>query len=429
MPQIDKSDYLCIGCGACAYSCPKQCITYRYNPLGQYVPEIDYEKCIECRLCEKKCPVYSPLQPQRHNGVLYDSVTGGYIVCYKGYDERFRQTSASGGFLTAVLYRLIETKAVDTVVCVVNDRTETSFYQYDFVSDKDDLVKNSRSAYYPMEMSDVLRHIRNHEGTYAMVVLPCQAKAIRDIQKTDRVLGERIKFLLGLVCGGLPGKSMVEYVALDNGVNVEDVKKISFRDKNIADLNRQCSVTLSVTEYCSIKSRFPEESFGFSYLNKLFHYRACNVCDDIFAEFSDAAFMDAWLPEHRKDRLGTSICIIRNETLKDILHPYFITNPNCEPVDISVAIKAQNSVGLIQRKKKQSYFKRRLYRRLGYRTPDDHRMTFSAVERLKFFIRAMQEFLIQNKSQKLWSLYKEQAVTFDKYKYTMKRYIRLVKKI
>lgn len=429
MPQIDKTKYLCVGCGACAYSCPKQCITFNDNSLGQYVPNIDYDKCIECKLCEKKCPIYSSSVPQRNNESHYDFVTGEYISCYKGYDERFRPTSASGGFLTGVLYHLLSTKSVDNVVCVVKNHADNSFYQYDFVSNKDDLLKNSRSAYYPMEMSDMLRHIRNNEGTYAIVVLPCQAKAIRDIQRTDRVLRERIKFLLGLVCGGLPGKDMVEYIALDNGLNIKDVQEISFRDKSIDDYNRQYSVTLRVTEYCSVRSRFPDEAFGFSYLNKVFHYRACNVCDDIFAEYADAVFMDAWLPEHRNDKLGTSICIIRNDRLNGILTSYFADNSHSEPVNISVAIEAQNCVGLIQRKKKQSYFKRRLYRRLGYITPEAKKIDLSLTEKIKFLIRATQELLIQNKSVKFWTSYKQGTISFDKYKKTMRYIVQLVKKI
>ncbi|WP_302149715.1 Coenzyme F420 hydrogenase/dehydrogenase, beta subunit C-terminal domain [Bacteroides caecimuris] len=429
MPQIDKPNYLCVGCGACAYSCPKQCITYVDNPLGQYVPSVDYDKCIECKLCEKRCPIYSASIPQKHDGIQYNPITGEYISCYKGYDEKFRPTSASGGFLTAVLYNLLDTKSVDNVVCVINNHTESSFYQYDIVSEKDDLLKNSRSAYYPMEISSVLRYIRDNEGKYAIVVLPCQAKAIREIQRTDYILRERIMFLLGLVCGGMPGKDMVEYIALDNGLNVKDVQSISFREKSIADLNRQYSVTLRVTEYYSVRSRFPDEAFGFSYLNKLFHYRACNICDDIYAEFADAVFMDAWLPEHRDDKLGTSICIIRNKTLDDILTSYFANNTHCEPVNISIAIEAQNCVGLIQRKKKQSYFKRSFYHRLGYVTPEAKDIALSIAEKIKFFIRATQELLIQNKSSKLWIKFKQGAISFNKYKGEMKRFIKLVKKI
>ena len=77
-------------------------------------------------------------------------------------------------------------------------------------------------------MSDMLRHIKEKNGKYALVVLPCQAKAIRTLQKHDKILRGRIKYLLGLVCGGVPGKAMVEYVANDNGKDILEIRQVSF---------------------------------------------------------------------------------------------------------------------------------------------------------------------------------------------------------
>lgn len=139
--------------------------------------------------------------------------------------------------------------------------------------------------------------------------------------------------------------------------------------------------------------------------------------------------MDAWLPEHNQDIYGTSICIFRNEKLNDILADYFSKNDNCEEVDISLSIKAQNSVGLIQRKKKQSYFKRRLYRRIGYLTPDSGHHHISIKENLKFLIRSIQELFIQNKSFKEWNKYKRKEISFESYKSTMIKFINRIKKI
>lgn len=34
------------------------------------------------------------------------------------------------------------------------------------------------------------------------------------------------------------------------------------------------------------------------------HPRACNYCDDVFAECADVTCMDAWLPEYSQDHRG-----------------------------------------------------------------------------------------------------------------------------
>lgn len=47
----------CCGCNACGDACPKQAITFKTDNEGFWYPEVDMQKCIDCGLCEKVCPV------------------------------------------------------------------------------------------------------------------------------------------------------------------------------------------------------------------------------------------------------------------------------------------------------------------------------------------------------------------------------------
>lgn len=47
----------CTGCGACAFKCPKHCISMQENAIGIVFPVIDADACIECHSCEKVCPI------------------------------------------------------------------------------------------------------------------------------------------------------------------------------------------------------------------------------------------------------------------------------------------------------------------------------------------------------------------------------------
>ena len=53
----------CTGCTACKAACPKQCISMVQDEEGFLYPKADMEKCIDCGVCEKVCPIQSPIKP------------------------------------------------------------------------------------------------------------------------------------------------------------------------------------------------------------------------------------------------------------------------------------------------------------------------------------------------------------------------------
>ena len=56
MIQIKRKE-ACCGCNACGDACPKQAISFKTDNEGFWYPEVDMQKCIDCGLCEKVCPV------------------------------------------------------------------------------------------------------------------------------------------------------------------------------------------------------------------------------------------------------------------------------------------------------------------------------------------------------------------------------------
>ena len=56
MIQIRKKPDCC-GCGACLNICPKSCIKMSRDNEGFLYPKVETDKCINCGLCEKSCPI------------------------------------------------------------------------------------------------------------------------------------------------------------------------------------------------------------------------------------------------------------------------------------------------------------------------------------------------------------------------------------
>ena len=103
----------CCGCTACASACPKQCITMTADNEGFQYPVIDKKKCINCHICEKKCPVYGREKVVASPNIDKVEVNRRAIavaeklpevsVCFLK-DEILRQQSTSGGMFTALAY-------------------------------------------------------------------------------------------------------------------------------------------------------------------------------------------------------------------------------------------------------------------------------------------------------------------------------------
>lgn len=86
----------CNGCEACQAICPKKAIQMRLDNDGFYYPHIDEDKCVNCGLCGKVCPVQRDM-PVRNIEYNDTQAYGGWIK-----DEQRLSESSSGGFCSAL---------------------------------------------------------------------------------------------------------------------------------------------------------------------------------------------------------------------------------------------------------------------------------------------------------------------------------------
>lgn len=91
MPVLATKE-TCTGCSACANICPHDAICVSPDLSGFLMPEVNEKKCIECKLCEKACPIV--------NGVnlKHPEVTDVYAF----WDNKTRTESSSGGAFSAL---------------------------------------------------------------------------------------------------------------------------------------------------------------------------------------------------------------------------------------------------------------------------------------------------------------------------------------
>ena len=319
----------CVGCGACS-AAVDDAIPIVMDECGKY--QIDASKVV-C-LCEESlqkalyvCP-FSDHGPNEdaigemlfREGCSFDSRIGYYRVLYVGHvsENDFRTRGTSGGIITWALAELLKQGEIDAVVHVkkVINPEDGILFRYGLSRTVKEIKDGAKSRYYPIEMSDVLKQIKQNPGRYAVVGLPCFIKAVRQLAEKDPVIDERVVYCIGLVCGHLKSKAFSDCLGWQAGIPPGYLEEIDFRVKYSNGTASDYGVFL---RGAGIETTRPKrEFFGSNWGYNFFRYSACDYCDDVFAETADMVVGDAWLPEYNRDPRGTSVVVIRNAVLHEL---------------------------------------------------------------------------------------------------------------
>ncbi|MDY6893992.1 MAG: Coenzyme F420 hydrogenase/dehydrogenase, beta subunit C-terminal domain [Thermotogota bacterium] len=358
---VDKG--WCVGCGMCAAICPKNRLDIRWNDSGELNPvEMDGAAgCSEnCFLCYHVCPAHGNTKNETEighqwygsiAGIQHTVETGYFLSAYAGYSREHRANGASGGMATWVLEQLLHEGTVSSVVAVGSMANADRLFDFKICKSIEDIRNCSRSAYYPVEASSVIRYILDNDGTYAVIGLPCLCKALRLAQEKFPLLRKRIGVVIGLVCGRQCSKYFAEYVCALGGGDPYKLKQIVFRAKDLTQPANNHLMEFSFEGDNGLPingKRLWHDGIGTAFTNGYFQPNGCFYCDDVFAECADAVFMDAWLPEYVSDPKGNSLVIARSKRI-DKLFEKENKNIVLRPISINQVIKSQE--GVIKRKR------------------------------------------------------------------------------
>jgi coenzyme F420-reducing hydrogenase beta subunit len=218
---------------------------------------------------------------------------------------------------------MLQKGVVDAVVHVrqnVGEAAAGNLYEYTVTRSAEELLATSRSAYYPITLARVIELMRADKARFAITGVPCFIKALRLLTTSDEVLRERIAVAVGIVCGHLKSKAFAEHLAWQLGVSPDDLGGIEFRGKlegQRANNKGVSAYSLSRQEWTPLVSS--KRLLGGDWGQSLFKYKACDYCDDVFAETADVVVGDAWLPKYVEDSKGTSIIVCRNPDVQRML--------------------------------------------------------------------------------------------------------------
>ena len=364
---------LCIGCGSCAAS---DGTTMLWDRDGFLKPEASRSSQPPEQF-SAQCP-FSPAAPnedsiaaERFRGSPNDDARiGRFEAAYVGHAlaDPFRRNGSSGGLTSWVAAELLRTGTVDGVahVAVADPRRDGRFFSYRISRSLQALSEGAKSRYYPVELSSVLREIREVPGRYAVVGIPCFIKAIHLLRRIDPVVRERVTHTLGLFCGHMKSAAMVESFAWQLGTEIERVRALDYRIKDEGRPANWYRAHLELADGSTAAEdwwRLADGDWGAGF----FQNPACDWCDDVVAETADVSFGDAWVEPFSSDGRGTNVMVVRSKGIAQMVEKARSNGRlQLEPVDAHF-IAGTQAAGLRHRRDGLAY--RMTWRRKGLRPP------------------------------------------------------------
>lgn len=317
----------CIGCGACTVKSPAAKI--EFNPFGELVADVSDCESSEISLMDQVCPFSSVALNETELAriafaneatVQFGPEIGIFTGLYAGYSNSYRKFGSSGGIVTWLLSELLRTGKVDKVIVVGKSVDGDRFFDFKMIDNPSDLSTTGTSFYYPVSYDGALKYIMENPGRYAITGVPCFHKALRQLKLTTPILAERVVYQIGIVCGQMKSSFYLEYLSRKTGGKTSPVNACFRRKDESARADNYLFEASFKTASGEIETRsVRNREIGSNWAMGLFKPRACDYCDDVFAETADIAVMDAWLDQYVADGKGTSLIITRSAALQLML--------------------------------------------------------------------------------------------------------------
>lgn len=219
MEKIENLE-ACTACTACVSICPTNCIDMKENEDGFLYPNINKNKCINCKKCESVCPELLEENIPEHKKAWY-----GWAK-----DEKIRQLSSSGGAFTILANNILNSNGI-IYAAIFDVNNKKTIHK----STNDISIDYMRKSKY--SQSDLDKTIMNIKADLEcgkrvmLVATACHIAGIKSYFRTHKNYENLI--LCDFICHGVPSpKILKEHLEYIERKKRNRIKEVDFRPKN-----------------------------------------------------------------------------------------------------------------------------------------------------------------------------------------------------
>jgi len=323
----------CTGCSACANSCMHQAIQMQPDDEGFLQPTINKDKCVECGLCIKRCPVLNPINREVSKQKAYA------LISYK-----YRTVSSSGGAFSVIAEYVLQQGGVvfgasmNNAQCVKHIAIEQE--------EKLSLLRGSK--YVQSDIGNSYKEVKNYISAGRLVLFtgtPCQVAGLYAYLAGKRHEGQLIT--IDLVCHGIPSQGAFDaYLKKINRLYDRHIEDFRFRKFDSWDYRPAIQFAKSKWKVLNLWENAYIDAFfkGITFRESCFR---CNYCNT--QRIGTITIADFWgIGRHGKRFKKNVACgvslVIDNQNIIPAIHSRLAQHAHLEIRDMEEAISEQTNL-------------------------------------------------------------------------------------
>lgn len=294
---------MCIACGACVAADPT--LSLRRNPVRLMIEPSGSGGPEAASVCPAMQVDFAGLQAELFPQTLpgpHGVVRSVWLA--QSTDEQRNLRASSGGLIKELLRHYLAQPGIDGAIALAHE--EGLRFAPKLIRQPDEVDQLPGSIYHNLPLDGALRLLRENEGRFVLVAIPCQLEGIYSyVFQREPALRSRIATTIGLICGWNYSLHALKAVCEFKGLDFERISAISYR--GAGPVGKLRIVTPEKTAEIHRRVDFDYQVA----FDRSFNIPRCHVCINHTNFLADIVVGDAWLPSTVMTRTGVSIVIAR----------------------------------------------------------------------------------------------------------------------